>query len=405
MSEQVESRTTRTGGVRRIGEVDSLRGFALFGILVTNAVVATMLWNSDGNHPTFDATSDRFVFALIEGFFLGKFYLLFAFLFGYSFTLQIAAAERAGVAPVPRLLRRCGVLFLIGLAHVLFLWLGDILTLYAGLCLILVLLRRIRPRTAVTTGVVLYILFALLAFLPNSAGLSGLGDIFDLQRMHTGYTGSFGDTLHAQLSFGPWFMLFIWIGQGIPAFGMFLIGLAAGKKRIFEDSEWLTRWLPLAAKLGFGVGLPVSLVTVTLWTATGTLPGLWSGVQELVNPLLTMGYVAGIVWLTKYRWAGPVRWLAPAGRMAATNYVFQSVVMMLIYTGYGLALADRVPPAGVVCLALVTYVAQLWLSTWWLRRHPYGPLEWVLRAGTYLSIPRWRTAVPVEKSAASPSVG
>ncbi|APA98560.1 uncharacterized protein NS506_04512 [Nocardia seriolae] len=273
MSEQVEAQVSGVVAGRRIGVVDSLRGFALFGILVTNTVVATMLWSSPGGgsdvEPMFDGTADRFAYALMDGLFLGKFYLLFAFLFGYSFTLQIAAAQRAGAAPVPRLLRRCAAMFLIGLAHVLFLWLGDILTLYAGLCLILILLRGLRPRTAFITGLVLYFAFAALAFVPGNGGMSGLGEIFDLQRMHDGFTGNFGDTLAAQLSFGPKFMLFTWLGQGIPALGMFLIGLAAGKRRVLEDSEWISRWLPRALLLGFGVGLPVSAVTVTLSTMHG----------------------------------------------------------------------------------------------------------------------------------------
>lgn len=396
MSEQLETQVTDVRQERRIGVVDSLRGFALFGILVTNTVVATMFWSSQGAagdpRPMFESTIDLFVYGVVEGFFLGKFYLLFAFLFGYSFTLQIAAAERAGVAPVPRLLRRCLALFLIGLAHVLLLWIGDILTLYAALCLILVALRWIRPRPALITGLVLYFAFASLAFVPGNGGLAGLGDVFDVQRMHDGFTGTFGDTLRAQLSFGPKFTVFTWLGQGIPALGMFLVGLAAGKRRMLEDTEWISRWLPRALAVGFGAGLPVSVVTVTLMTVHGQLPSFWYGVQEFANPLMALGYAAGIVWLARYRWAGPVGWLAPAGRMAATNYIGQSVVMMLIYTGYGLALADRVAPAGVVLLAVATYLAQLRVSAWWLRQHPYGPVEWLLRAATYRSVPAWRRA-------------
>lgn len=76
--------------------------------------------------------------------------------------------------------------------------------------------------------------------------------------------------------------------------------------------------------------------------------------------------------------------------MAASNYIGQSVVLMVIYTGYGFALVDKIPPAGVIAVALVTYVAQLALSTWWLRSHRYGPVEWALRAATYLSIPEWK---------------
>ncbi|MFI6865802.1 DUF418 domain-containing protein [Nocardia sp. NPDC050406] len=382
---------------RRIGEIDILRGFALFGILVTNVIVLTALLSFTGPNseptPVYDGTWDRLVYGLVFGLFLGKFYLLFAFLFGYSFTLQIAAAQRAGAAPVPRLLRRSGALFLIGLVHVTLLWLGDILTLYALLCLILLLLRKIRPRPALITGLVLYALFSLLAFIPgpdNDTGVAALGNFLDLQRMREQYTGGVADTFFAQIHVGPVFMLFTWLAQGLPSLAMFLIGMAAGKKRVMEDAELLRRWTPRALVVGFGVALPVSIVTVVGQVRGGALPSFWPGLQELVNPFLTVAYVAVVIWLTRSRWAGTVARLAPAGRMAASNYIFQSIVLMLVYTGYGLALADRVPPATVVAIALVTFAVQLWLSAWWLRRHPYGPVEWLLRAATYRQWPAWQ---------------
>ncbi|MGW4738495.1 protein kinase domain-containing protein [Nocardia xishanensis] len=68
--------------------------------------------------------------------------------------------------------------------------------------------------------------------------------------------------------------------------------------------------------------------------------------------------------------------LAPAGRMAASNYIGQSIVLMVLYTRYGFALAGEVPPVGVFGLALLTYAAQLALSAWWLRDRrtsPTGP--------------------------------
>lgn len=380
---------------RRIGEVDMLRGFALFGILVTNAAVLTMLLSFAGPNsdpvPIYDGTWDRLAYGIIYGFFLGKFYVLFAFLFGYSFTLQIAAADRAGAAPVPRLLRRCAALLLIGLAHVSLLWIGDILTLYAVLCAILVLLRGIRPRTAVITGVLLYGMFAALAFLPGSGGGVGkLGEFFDLAGIRNGFLGGPGDVFTTQLETGPIFLIFTFLGQGCTSMGMFLIGMAAGKVRLFEDAERLRRWTPRALLIGGVVGLPVSIATVVLHTLHAEVPNYLFGLQELLNPVLTVLYIATIVWLAHSSRATWVRRLAPAGRMAASNYIGQSVVMAVIFTGYGFALGDRVPPFAVLAIAVVTYLVQLWVSERWLRGHSYGPVEWVLRAATYRQWPAWR---------------
>ncbi|MBF6149584.1 DUF418 domain-containing protein [Nocardia nova] len=112
--------------------------------------------------------------------------------------------------------------------------------------------------------------------------------------------------------------------------------------------------------------------------------------QELDNPFMALGYIAGLIALTRSPWAEKVARLAPDGRMAASDYIGQSIVMMLLYTGYGLALAGKVPIAGVLAIATATFAAQVRLSASWLRHHTYGSIEWVLRAATYLSIPPWR---------------
>ncbi|MFI9504111.1 DUF418 domain-containing protein [Nocardia sp. NPDC052566] len=381
--------------VRRIAEVDALRGFALFGILITNVVVATSLWSfggaEDAPRPTFDGAADHAVTAVVDALFAGRFYLLFAFLFGYSFTLQIAAAERAGVSANRRLMRRCAALLAIGLAHVFLLWIGDILTLYAGLCLILILLRKLRPRTAVIVGAVLYVVWSGWAFLGDGAGLTGLVGILDFGEIHAGYTGGFADTFAIQLRTAPVFLILIWFTQSVTSLGLFLLGMAAGKRGLLEDREALRQWAPRVLIGGLAVGLPISAVTY-LGAATGWRPPwFWYGLQELINPLMTFAYMAGIIMLgQRANTARLVAWLAPAGRMAASNYIAQSVVLMVIYTGYGFALADKVPPAAVIAIALVTYAAQLVLSRRWLRTHQYGPVEWVLRSATYLAIPAWR---------------
>ncbi|MCM6773840.1 DUF418 domain-containing protein [Nocardia sp. CDC159] len=376
----------------RIAEVDILRGFALFGILITNAVVLTGILTSDAPMGTerfwvHHDPADRMTDAVIEALFLGRFYLLFAFLFGYSFTLQLEAARRAGASGPWRLLRRCGALFLVGVVHVLFLWVGDILTLYAFLGLILLLLRKIRPRTAIVAGTFLYVVYWLPSFLPGDDDLP-LGEWLHVAQLTSGFAGSAADTFRAQLEVGPRFALLIWFGQGVTSLGMFLLGLAAGKAQLFRDRERLRRWTPRAMWIGFGIGLPVSAITFADVAALVHLPSWWSGVQELINPLMTFAYVAVVLHLSTTRWASATGLLAPAGRMAASNYIGQSVVLLLLYSGYGLS--ARIPALAVVALGVLTFALQVVISRWWLTGHAYGPVEWVLRAATYGVIPRWR---------------
>lgn len=82
--------------------------------------------------------------------------------------------------------------------------------------------------------------------------------------------------------------------------------------------------------------------------------------------------------------------LGPAGQMALSNYLGQSLLGVLIFTGVGLGLAGDTPPAVVPVVALGIFALELWLSRRWMARYRYGPAEWALRALTNAERPRTR---------------
>ena len=125
----------------RIDVIDVLRGFALFGVLVANA-----LWYFSGFAELSEQDVlrlpanplDPAVFELEQFFVSDKFISIFSFLFGMGFALQMRRAEEAG-APVRRLyLRRMLWLLAFGIAHALLAFYGDVLHLYAVLGLLLI---------------------------------------------------------------------------------------------------------------------------------------------------------------------------------------------------------------------------------------------------------------------------
>ena len=69
--------------------------------------------------------------------------------------------------------------------------------------------------------------------------------------------------------------------------------------------------------------------------------------------------------------------------MALTNYLTQSVVLALIFYGFGCGLFDHVAPAPAAAFGVAIYIAQLFFSEWWLARHRFGPVEWLWRSATY----------------------
>jgi uncharacterized protein len=124
--------------MQRIDALDILRGFALMGILLMN-----IEWF---NRPiaelsSFDSTASGLDYAfgwLVRCFVEGKFYKLFALLFGMGFAVMLNRALQAERPFKAWFIRRMLVLWCIGLAHLIFLWEGDILHDYAfaGLCML-----------------------------------------------------------------------------------------------------------------------------------------------------------------------------------------------------------------------------------------------------------------------------
>ena len=100
----------------RIELLDTLRGFAIFGILMVNlplmyAPMSSMLLGSQGDGTLLHTLSESF----IKFFFEGKFYVLFSMLFGYGFWIFINKTNIDGRSIVPVFRRRLFFLLLFGI--------------------------------------------------------------------------------------------------------------------------------------------------------------------------------------------------------------------------------------------------------------------------------------------------
>ncbi len=78
-----------------------------------------------------------------------------------------------------------------------------------------------------------------------------------------------------------------------------------------------------------------------------------------------------------------LRNLAVLGRMALTNYVFQNVIAVFFFFGYGLALMREIPFLYTPLIALAILTAQWAFGRAWLGRFAQGPLEFAWRRLTY----------------------
>jgi len=403
-STAVSSNASNAG--QRDHAIDALRGFALLGILLVNAgSFASTYFGMGVPDPAFSRLGDQAVRWLVSLLFESKFYLLFSLLFGYSFALQMDSAQRAGSSFVPRFLRRLGGLALLGLAHAWLLFAGDILLTYALLGLVLLALRRLRPFSALVLALTLLLTTAagwgLLAWLVAQAPLHEL----PIAEVHAkaqyaaeAYRASAWDAITQRgrdMAEGVWFVL-VFV-QAPCALAMFVLGLAAQRSgflaSLAHQPERLRRWMVFCLPLGVAGALFYASAQGSPGAPQPDHVALAAMAVDLVTaPLLTFGYVAGLLWALHHGAASHqlAAVLAPAGRMALSNYLLQSMVGAVVFTAYGFALVGRVAPWLVMAGALLLYGVQLVSSRWWMARHAYGPAEWLLRAFTLWQWPAWR---------------
>lgn len=368
----------------RVHDVDALRGFALLGIFAVN--ITFMASAYPGNlveDPSFSSPLDEAARFVVAALFSMKFYLLFSFLFGYSFVLQMDAAERAGAAFVPRMMRRVVGLFVLGVGHIVLLYGGDVLTTYAVMCLVLLAMHRVRDRTALcTAGVIYAVVTASLVisalFLDRSSFMPTYDEALSSAVVQTqAMLGSPVEIIGHNISGLELLVLQAASLQGPTALAMFLLGMVAARRRLFSNLSGQGSFLRRTQWIGFPLGLAGGAV----YAALGADGNPWgTTVSVLTAPFLAAAFVATLVRLMHTPGTAWVRTaLAPVGRIALTNYLAQSVVGIVLFTGVGLGLAGRVSPPLLLLLAFVVFAGQVAVSAWWLKSHRYGPVEYLLR--------------------------
>lgn len=386
----------------RFAILDILRGLALVGIAVANfpefALYTFLTPAAAAAMPT--AGIDSVVRFLQYVFVDGKFYTIFSLLFGIGFSIIMANVERRGASGFRIFYRRMAILLAIGFLHLMFIWSGDILMLYALMGMLLPLLRRASDRALLSWAAALLFLPVVIDLACQLAGVSLSAGVVRLQ-WH--YCAKYGIT---EDNFAYWLRdadsyagVFQFLIQGaivrvqefvdgnryFKVLGLFLIGLWLGRRHMYAHLVLRRRWLQRVARVGFGLGLPLSVVYA--WSAVEGHP--WGNAAHSLIYFASVyatgfAYVAAVCLLylrrPRLRLFGL---LAAPGRMALTNYIGQSVWGMFLFYGIGLGFGAQTGLVWVVLVALGVWLVEALFSRWWLRRCNFGPLEWVWRMLTY----------------------
>ncbi len=379
----------------RILQLDILRGWAVLGILAVNAMA--FAWPSlvlpSGGDVFGHTGGDAWGAWATEVFFRDKFRTLFSLLFGVS--VFLVGGERDDPDRGRALRRRLLWLGAFGVIHGAAVWYGDILLLYALCGLLMLLMRSWSAARLLWIGGGVSLLWIVLGTLTPLA-IGAMGPEFATQyaayqpqvtmeqveaavaAYKTGGAAPWIENLKswAVLAVASVFFVPVSLPLMMVGLGLFKTGFLTGRASV-------------------GLYLGVALLGAAILAVDGwaSLPGREAAALPIAGlddaaaglaPVVTLGYIAMLILMTRFGLGLATRRLAPVGRMAFTNYLSQSLIMAsLFYLPWGPQWMGTMGPAALWPIVGGIAAAQLIWSPLWLSVFRMGPLEWLWRCLTY----------------------
>ena len=382
--------------------LDALRGFALLGICMANfpefSLYTFLKAEAAAAFPS--AGMDSITRYLLYVFVDGKFYTLFSLLFGIGFSIIISNAARKGANGFRIFYRRMFLLACIGFLHLMFIWSGDILMLYALLGMLLPLFRHASDRTLLVWAAALLLIPVGIDLACELCSVYPAQPVASLQQYYCARYGITSDNFAYWLRDAQDYQaVFQFLIQGalvrvqefidgnryFKVMGLFLIGFYIGRREIYASLEERKEWLQGLCRYGLLIGLPLSLVYA--WSCQNGHP--WGLTVHSLLYLVSVyptgfAYAAGISllylrWKKLRLWS----WLAAPGRMALSSYIGQSVIGMFLFYGIGLGWGAGIGLLQTEGIVLGVYLFQMLFCLGWLKFFRFGPLEWIWRMLTY----------------------
>lgn len=385
----------------RLTIVDGLRGYALFGLFLVHMTGYFELYNA---RPVPSLVQDTVLWL-----FLGKSFTLLAICFGFSFFIMMDSARRRGESFAGRFAWRLAILLGLGWLHSL-IYRGDIIAVLATAGFALIPFDYVRSNRTLLVVAALLLLQPFLV-IRIVAGLAGqpwalAEPLFynDGGAMRPSLFGTFGELIQANIvagKFSKW-AFYVETGRIVQILGLYLVGLVLGRVRFFAEPEHFRRTRFFALIIAIVLIIPLSYVrNFTCCYSRG--PVYWTDVMVSGWIELAGMVISALLFMQLWLWGADrfLRYLVPPGRMTLTLYIGQSLVFVPVYYGFGLHLWDRITQPESLMLALGAFAVQLVFATIWFRHFYYGPLEWLWRAATKLSldVPFRRRAEPLKPAA------
>jgi uncharacterized protein len=387
---------------QRIEILDILRGFALLGIIFNN-----MQYLSGYAFTPFDTLKQIINFQLNEDVYhfldiiiTAKFYTLFSFLFATGFYIQLSRHKEESTDFLKIYRRRLFILLTIGAVHGL-IWFGDILFSYAIMGFILILFRNVDSKILLRWSICILLLpflidLALLPFFQTSATMS-----FNTTQpmVHVHYPDMTPETVINIFQNGSVAEIFllnfhnlIWInmghfpsGQILTLFGIFLLGYYLASTGFFTEKSKPILLFIISLIAGLLATLSARILGGSLYRWPPTLPNILFKFLLLTGQIcMCIAYIIFIYKIVQTSVGKRImKYLIPMGRMALSNYLFQTIIMIIIFYNFGFNLFGRIGLIQTMGIAILILAIQIISSNIWLRHFRFGPFEWLWRSLTY----------------------
>lgn len=427
----------------RIPAVDTIRGFALLGILSMNICSFGLPDAAYANPaPAGGATGwNLATWWITEVLADGKMRAIFSLTFGAGVYLLIDRLSRKGAAEDAADIhyRRMLWLMLFGMLHAYLIWDGDILFYYAVLGLVLYPLRKLSPRALlIAAGLILIAMCGGAAFehrhfmdeqrdyvqiradekagmTPTAAQLETKKEWEEIVARQAPSAEELKTETDAHL--GGYFKLLVfrakevyrlhsaplyWPDPWFDMLMMMLIGIAMIKTGVLSGA-YSRKFYVWMALVSFAIGMPADTWAVRYVSAHQFSIDAYSLIlsEYELGRFTAFGYIALIILALKSGiLRGATRTLAYVGQMAFTNYILTSLICTTLFEGYGFGLYGKLQRHQLYGLVLLVWLVILIVSPLWLRRFRFGPLEWIWRSLTY-----WKRQPFRRTRIAGPSAG
>ncbi|QNF30508.1 DUF418 domain-containing protein [Metabacillus elymi] len=371
----------------RILLLDIIRGVALLGILLVNMRTfhsPDFLKNYYGITTTYHG-ADHFLSLFYQLFIQMKFYPIFAFLFGLGFYLFIMKTNGLSL-----FIKRMIFLLMIGLIHLIFLWYGDILHLYAVTGLLLLFFHKLSSKKILYWSFAFLTLYHVLlgasVFLPTD---SGFDQHLIMKKIDT-YSIIYEDATYKEWLFYRIKIEVIPILTQlpiamVPILGMFLLGLYAGKQKLFVYNDSNRLQIKTLCKWSFLMSLPIIFANGLILSDLNISP-VWEALTHFLTSLsgitLCIFYMSSLYLLIEHT-TFKKRFIpfSYVGRMALTNYLLQTIVSLCFFRVFHLY--EKINLVEGTFFSFLLFSSQVLFSYFWLTYFQIGPVEWLWRSFTY----------------------